>query len=94
MFLLLKLKQWAWQIGAVLLAILAVVGRMSMLKYQRDRAKIKAAVAEARVEVHKAEKRIGKKRKEELSTSLEEVERRLKEKKFEGLDNLSNPNDW
>ena len=92
MVLLLKLKQWAWQIGAVLLAIAAVFLRVKTLKYQRDKARVKAAVAEARVHIGKAEKRIAKKEKENLSSSLEEVERKVKEKKFEDLKNLTDPN--
>lgn len=93
MAFLLRLKAWGWQLGAVVLAILAVVGRMQTLKYQRNRARIKAAIAEARVEIHKTEKRIKKKRKEDLSSSLKEEEKILKEKRFEDSD-LVNPNDW
>ena len=91
--LFLKLKSWAWAIGAAVLAILAAIGRMSVLKRQRDSARKRADLAEARAHVADVEKRIKKKRKKELSTSLEEVERKVKEKKVEELDNLINPND-
>lgn len=91
--LFLKLKSWAWAIGAAALAILAAIGRMSVLKQQRDSARRRADLAEARAHVADVEKRIKKKRKKELSTSLEEVERKVKEKKVEELDNLINPND-
>lgn len=96
MAFLLKLKAWSWQLGAALLAVGAVVLRLSVLKHQRDVARDKANRAEAQVHINKVEKIIKKKRKEELSTSLEEVEREVKKKgeDFEGLDNLSNPNDW
>lgn len=91
--LFLKIKSWVWAIGAAALAILAAIGRMSVLKKQRDAARKRANVAEARAELADVEKRIKKKRKKELSTSLEEVERKVKEKKVEELDNLINPND-
>lgn len=94
MGLLLKLKAWAWQLGAALLAIGAVVLRLSVLKHQRDVARDKANRAEAQVHINKIQKIIKKKKKEELSSSLEEVERKVKEKNFEGLDNLSDPNNW
>lgn len=93
MVFLLKLKAYAWAIGAALLGALAFIGRMKMLKHQRDEARTRANVAEARVHIHKVEKRIKKKEKESLQTSLKEVEEKIKEDRIEDLDNLINPND-
>jgi len=94
MALLLKLKSYAWAIGAAILSILAVFGRMKMLENQRDKARVERDVAKAKVHVYHVEKKIKKKNKEELSSSLKEVERKIKEGKVEDLDNLINPNDW
>lgn len=93
MALLLKLKSYAWAIGAAILSILAVFGRMKMLENQRDKARVERDVAKAKVHVYNVEKKIKKKNKEELSSSLKEVERKIKEGKVEDLDNLINPND-
>lgn len=94
MGLLLKLKGYAWAIGAAILSILAIFGRMKMLENQRDKARVERDVAKAKVHVYRVEKKIKKKNKEELSSSLKEVERKIKEGKVEELDNLINPNDW
>lgn len=94
MGLLLKLKGYAWAIGAAILSILAIFGRMKMLENQRDKARVERDVAKAKVHVYRVEKKIKKKNKEELSSSLKEVERKIKEGKIEELDNLINPNDW
>lgn len=94
MAFLLKLKAYAWLVGAAILSALAVFGRLRMLEAQRDKARIRANTAEARVHINKVEKEIKKKEELSLQTSLKEVEEKIKEKKFEGLDNLSNPNDW
>lgn len=94
MVYLLKLKAHAWAIGAAILSALAVYGRLKVLEEQRDKARIRANTAEARVHINKVEKEIKKKEDISLQTSLKEVEEKVKEKKFEGLDNLSNPNDW
>ena len=98
MVLLSLIRKWAWQLGAALLAVLAIVGRIKTLEYQRDKARHRADMADARHEVAKTSKRIEKKKKEELSSSLEEVESVIEKgknrKDFEGLDNLNNPNDW
>ena len=94
MGLLLKLKGYAWAIGAAILSILAIFGRMKMLENQRDKARVERDVAKAKVHVYRVEKKIKKKNKEELSSSLKEVERKINEGKIEELDNLINPNDW
>lgn len=65
-----------------------------MLENQRDKARVERDVAKAKVHVYRVEKKIKKKNKEELSSSLKEVERKIKEGKVEELDNLINPNDW
>lgn len=93
MGLLLKLKAYAWAIGAALLAALAFIGRLKTLEHQRDKARQRANVAEAKVHINKVEKEIKKKEEKKLSSSLEEVERKIKEGKVEELDNLINPND-
>lgn len=94
MAFLLKLKAYAWWLGAAILSILAVIGRLKMLEHQRDKARHRAHTAEARVHINKVEKEIEKKEKESLQASLKEVEEKVKEKEFEGLDNLSDPNNF
>lgn len=100
MVLLLKLKQWAWQLGAALLLILGVVTRIKYLEHKRDKAELRAATAETAVHINKVRKQTKKKREESLRVSLEETREIIKEEKekpreeFKGLPSLSDPNDW
>ena len=90
---LLKIKGWLYAAGAAVLAVLGFVLRIKYLENQRDKAAQNARIWEARAHVRDVEKKISKKRKEELSKSLGDLERKIEEKKFEDLD-IVNPNDW
>lgn len=100
MVLLLKLKQWAWQLGALVLVVLGFVTRIKYLEHQREKAEVRAAVAEAKVHIKAVEKKVEKKRKESLRVSLEETRKTVEEEKekpreqFKGLPDLSDPNKW
>ena len=79
-----------------LLAALAFVLRMQVLKNQRDNAREKVDVLKTSLHVKKTQEKIVKEREKEkkeeslkLSDSLEK-----KGEDFKGVDNLTNPNDW
>ena len=92
----LKIKSKLAWIGAALLAMLTVVGRMGMLKRQRDRAKAKAEVLEYQAKLHQKLGEIDREQKKDLLLVEEDIKKRLKKKgkDFEGVDNLTNPNDY
>jgi hypothetical protein len=96
MAFLLKLKGYVWALGAFALSIAGLVLRIKYLEKARSRAEDRAHLAEARAHVRETEKRIEKKNKEEFKASLKEAEKEIEKKgeEFEGVDNLSNPNDW
>lgn len=85
-----------YAIGAVVLIVLAAVGRMQMLKNARDNARLERDTLKARVHVIKVNKMIKKEEKKELFSRREELKKELsKEKKdFEGVDNFNKPNDF
>jgi uncharacterized protein HemX len=101
--------------GAAIIAVLGFFLRMSMLKNQNERLKVKAETLEAQAHQAKTIKKEEKKIKEEFRSRetdlLNELEEHseIKEKldkeedpvkkeeikhEFQGIDNLSNPNDW
>jgi len=92
MAFLLKIKSWLYAAGAALLAVLGFMLRIKYLEKKRDEAVADSRIWKARAIVKETERKIEKKRKKELSSSLEEEERLIKEKKYEDLD-IVNPND-
>ena len=94
MLLLSKLKAYAWAILAFVLAGLGVFG--ATMKGQRDRARVSAETAEARVHAEKIIKKVKKEKKKELSRKESEIRVRIKKevKKPEDLDNLFNNDSW
>lgn len=94
---LVKFKAYLYAGGAAILAALAFFFRTKMLKDQRDRYKEETEVLKARVRFNKQEKKIKKENKQNLSVSLEETERKIKEKRYEDIKNLvdpNNPDNW
>jgi cytochrome c-type biogenesis protein CcmH/NrfG len=92
----LKIKSKLAWIGAALLAMLTLVARMGMLKRQRDRAKAKAEVLEHQAKLHQKLDEIDREVKKDLLLAEEDIKKRLKKKgkDFEGVDNLTNPDDY
>jgi ribulose kinase len=92
----LKIKSKLVWVGAALLAVLAAVGRMQMLKSQRDRARAKAEVLDQQAKLQRKLKQVDKEVKKDLLLKEEDIKKKLKKKgkDFEGVDNLTNPNDY
>lgn len=92
----LKIKSKLAWIGAALLVMLTTVVRMGMLKRQRDRALHKTQVLEQQVKLNRRLGEINKEQKKELLLVEEDIKKRLKKKgkDFEGVDNLTNPDDY
>jgi hypothetical protein len=91
-FLGFKAKMAAF--GAALLAVLALVARLKIVKYQRDRAVVVAETLKARHHVQKEQKKIIKREEEKLHSRRVEIIKEIKQEKFKGVDNLSDSNDY
>ena len=96
--LLVSLKSKLWWIGSVVLAVLAAVVRMQSLKNARDKARVEADTLKATVHVQRVNNQIKKKERKKLSVEKakikEEIEKIERGEKSEGIDSLSNPNDF
>ena len=96
--LLVNLKSKLWLIGSVVLTVLAAVGRMQSLKNARDKARIEADALKATVHVQRVNKQIKKEEDKKLSVEKakikEEIEKIKKGERDDGIDSLSNPNDF
>ena len=94
MFVGLQAKLMAF--GAAVLALLAMVLRMKVLKEQRDRAENQRDVLKARSHVIKTQRVIKRKEKEKLVSRRVELKKELDKEgeDFEGVDNFSEPNDF
>lgn len=92
----LKIKSSLAWIGAAILVVLAAVGRMQILKRQRDRALYTTQVLEQQIELNKRNQEIKKEVKKDLLLKEEDIKKKLKKKgkDFEGIDNLTNPDDY
>lgn len=85
-----------YAIGAAILIVLAAIGRMQVLKNQRDKAKMERDVLKARVHVQRVNKKIKKEEKVKLSSRRADLKKELSKKKeeFEGVSNFTDPNDF
>ena len=94
MFLGLQAKLYAF--GAGLLAVLALILRMQVLKNGRDNARMERDVLKARVHVQKVNSKIKREEKVKLSSRRAELKKELSQAKedFEGVDNFNKPNDF
>ena len=96
--LLVSLKSKLWWIGSVVLTVLATVVRMQSLKNARDKARVEADTLKATVHVQRVNNQIKKKERKKLSVEKakikEEIEKIERGEKSEGIDSLSNPNDF
>lgn len=94
---LLSLKAKAYAIGAALLSAVGFFLRLQYLKNKNERLTRKAETLEARVVqdkvIRKKEKEIAEEFRSRETDLIKELERH-DEEDFEGVDNLSNPNDF
>lgn len=91
-----KISRQMYAIGAVLLAVLAAIGRMQFLKKARDKAEVRADTLSATIQAERTKKKIIKEEEEKLSSRRAEIikEGKKKGENFEGVDNLTHPNDY
>ena len=94
MFVGLQAKLMAF--GAGVLAILAMVLRMKVLKEQRDRAEQQRDVLKARSQVQKTLRVIKRKEQKKLVSRRADLAKELEKKgeDFEGVDNFNKPNQF
>lgn len=87
-----------WILGGGILSILAMVARMQSLKTARDAARDKAATLEATIHTEQEKQKVIKEEVKKLSIKKAEIKEEIKKIKkgesVEGIDNLSNPNDY
>ena len=91
-----KINKWLYVAGAAALAVLYAVLRINSLKHSRDKAQIKADTLTATVHAHKVRRQISKEEDKKLSSRRAEIIKEIKKEgeEFEGVDSLTNPNDW
>jgi uncharacterized protein (DUF3084 family) len=94
--LLIKLRSKAAILGAGLLAILAFFLRLNFLKNARDRAEIESDTLRATVHAERTRKKIIKEEEKERVSRRDTIKKELEKKgeEFEGVDNLTNSNDY
>ena len=89
-------------IGAAIMAVLAFFVRLQMVKNQRDKARDKADVLGASVHAERVKKMIikeerkkGVSRRDTIKKKVKELEEGdVKDEDFEGIDNLTDSNDY
>ena len=93
-----KIVASSYKIGAVLLIVVASIARFQAVKSARDRAVLEADTLKAVVHANKIKRKIVKEEEEKLSAKRADLIKKIKDikegKKSEGLDNLTNPNDY
>jgi hypothetical protein len=97
--ILTKISRQMYAIGAVLLAVLAAIGRMQFLKNARNKAEEKADILSATINAERVKKKIIKEEENKLSSRRAELIKEIEKKRrkgetFEGVDNLTDPNDY
>jgi len=85
-----------YAIGAALLAGLAFFVRFQAVKNQRDKAELQRDVLKARSHVAVVQKKIERAAKKELIKKKKEIKEKISQPKeeFEGIDSLSDSNDF
>jgi thymidine kinase len=96
MFSLLTWKTKLAAVGAALLSIAALLLRLKIVKYQRDKAEVVAETLKARLHQQKVQKKIAKEEKEKLVSRTADLVNELNKPKeeFKGVDNFNKPNDF
>jgi len=92
MFLGLKARLYAF--GAALLAAITVVLRLQALERQRDLARTEADTLRVRHSVIQEQKKIKRKEEKRLVSHKAELIKDLKKEDFDGIDNLTDSNDY
>lgn len=95
MIILTWLKRWGYAIVGALLATLGVAS--VYYKKKGEKYKIRADTLKATVHAERTRKKIEKKKKEELSRRESDIKKETEkkdEKDFNGIDNLTDSNDW
>jgi len=91
-----KIKLYGKVIAVAIFSVLAIFG--ATMKGQRDRARAEADTAKAVVHAERVKRKIVKEEKEKLSQEesiiKEKIEKFKEGEEFEGLDNLSDPNNF
>ena len=92
MFVGLQAKLMA--LGAAVLAFLALMTRLKIVKNQRDKAKEQTEVLKARQHVIKTQRLIKRKEQVKLVSRRADLKKELEKNKedFEGVDNFNDPN--
>ena len=92
----LTIKSKLFLLGSVMVTLLALVARFQFVKNARDRAELEADTLKATAHAHRIKRKIQKEEEEELSRREIIIKEKLKKrgKEFEGLDNLSDSNDY
>ena len=91
-------------VGAAILAVLAVVGRIEWLKKSRDKAREKGMILQAGINAEKIKKRVIKEEESKRFSRREKIKQEIEKKKrideegsdekFEGIDNLTDSNKY
>jgi hypothetical protein len=91
-----KLSKNLYVIGTAVLGVLAVVLRMQSLKKGRDRARDRAEILEATIHAERVKKQIIKEKEEEARSRRADLIKELNKEgeEFEGVDNLTDSNDY
>ena len=96
MSFLLGLKSKLYLVGAFLVAALGVLARVAFLKQARNKAEEKVEVLKAQAHANKIKSKIVKEESSKLSLKESEIKEKVEKKgeNFEGVDNLTNSNDF
>lgn len=83
-------------IGAALVGVAAVFLRMNYLKNKTEKLERERDIAVARAHIKDVQKRVERKERDRLLSKEESLSKELSKEgeDFEGVDNLSNPNDF
>jgi len=94
--LILKINKNLWVIGGAILTVLAFFARLQYLKGARDRALVKADTMKATVHAERVKREAIKEQEKIYRRRRVEIKEELKKKgeDFEGVDNLTNPDDY
>lgn len=92
----LTIKAKAALLGAALLSVLAFFARLKYVEHQRDKQKVRADILDARLHIQRVQKKIVKEERDRLLSEEESLSKELSKKgeEFEGVDNLSDPNNF
>jgi hypothetical protein len=93
---LVGLQAKAAAIGAAVLVVLGFLLRLKMVTHQRDKAKVVAETLKARHHVAVVQKKIKREEEKKLLKELSSIEKEIEkdDDEFQGVDNLTNSNDF